>query len=106
LDSEQRNLGLVFLDEISKWHVEAVICTDRATCFDRPLHFLFHFSEPILNVSFSNNTVNKWKIFFSASKRLVDRFNYISIVLVKTDAVNGIKKLLEIILHCIWIRSI
>ena len=33
-------------------------------------------------------------------------FNYVSVVLVETNAIDCIEQLLEIVLHCIGVRSI
>ena len=105
LDSKESNLGLVHVDKFSERHLKVSACA-LTDCSDRALHLLLKNKEPVLDVSFCLNRVNEVDNLFSALKLLTDSGDFLSVELSGVDTVDGIKELLEIVLHIGNIRSL
>ena len=105
LDTEKRNLGLIAVDEFSVWHGHAVLSTSGADLLDRSLHLILEFDEPLLNVTLGSDTLMELNVLLLASHELSDLNDELSVGLVEGDSVDGIEKLLEVILDSIWVGT-
>jgi hypothetical protein len=63
------------------------------------LHFLFELGEPVLNVTFSLDTVIQSNVFFVTSKDLMNLNDQFAVLVVESDSVNSVEKLFEITLN-------
>jgi hypothetical protein len=105
LDTEKGNLRWISEGEVSSGHRVAILGTLLASESNRGLHRLFKSYEPVLNVTFSLNLIDQLDLFLAWSHDRDNFDNQFSVCLIESDSVDGIEKLLEIILDSMWVRS-
>jgi len=106
LDTEQSNLRLVVINEFAEGHREAVLCGRLANLTHRLLHLLLEFVKPVLNLTFGFDTLVKSDILSGASEVLVDNDDHLTVLLIESNRVNGVEKLLEIVLDSVGVRAL
>lgn len=87
------------------WHRHAVLGSSGANLSDGSLHFILEFDEPLLNVTFGSDTFLEHNTLLLTSHELSDLNNKLSVSLIEGDSVDGIEKLLEVILDSLWIGT-
>ena len=105
LDTEEGDLGLIGINELSVWHGHAVLGTSGADHSDGSLHLILELDEPLLNVTFGSDTLLELDVLLLTSQELSDLDNELSVALIEGDSVDGIEKLLEVILDSDWIGT-
>jgi hypothetical protein len=63
------------------------------------LHFLFELGEPILNVTFSLDTVIQSDVLFVTSEDLMNLNDQFAVLFVESDSVDSVEKLFEVTLN-------
>jgi hypothetical protein len=98
-------LGSGLENELTERHAGTILATSFALVFYGSLHFVSEVSQPVFNVAFSYNRVEKLNVFSESSEFHVDFVNVRAFVFVESNGSDTSEKFLEIVLELFRVGS-
>jgi hypothetical protein len=98
-------LGSRLENELTERHAGAILATSLALVSYGSLHFVSEVSQPVLDVAFSYNGVEKLNVFSESCEFHVDFVDVRAFFLVESNGSDTGEKLLEIVLELLGVGS-
>lgn len=92
-------------DELAEGHAGAVLATSFALVSHGTLHFIGELGQPVLDVAFSHNGVEKLDVFGESSEFHVNFVDVTAFFLIESNGSDTGVKLLEIVLELLGVGS-